>query len=56
MKIVSTNEIFNKYSSEIDFLREDDRYWSQIEKIALDIKNKSQKRSLKHRDFYFNLN
>ncbi len=42
MKIVSTNEIYNKYSTEVDFLREDNRYWSQIEKIALDIKNKSQ--------------
>ena len=39
MRIVQTNEIFNKYSAEADFLKEDDRYWSKIEKIALDIKN-----------------
>lgn len=41
MKIVPVNEIFNKYSTETDFLKEDNRYWSQIEKIALDIKDKS---------------
>ena len=35
MKIVSANEIYNKYTTEVDFLREDNRYWSQIEKIAL---------------------
>ena len=41
MKIIPVNEIFNKYSTETDFLKEDNRYWSQIEKIALDIKDKS---------------
>ncbi|MBQ7373363.1 MAG: nucleoside kinase [Clostridia bacterium] len=42
MKIVKIEDICKKYSTEKDFLLEDDRYWSQIDDIARDIKDKSQ--------------
>ena len=42
MRKVKIEDIYNKYSSEQDFLEEDDRYWSQIDEIARDIKEKSQ--------------
>ena len=42
MRKVKIEDIYNKYSSEQDFLNEDDRYWSQIDEIARDIKKKSQ--------------
>ena len=42
MRKVKIEDIYNKYSSEQDFLKEDDRYWSQIDEIARDIKKKSQ--------------
>ncbi len=42
MRKVKIEDIYNKYSSEQDFLKEDDRYWSQIDEIARDIKEKSQ--------------
>ncbi len=42
MKVVKAKELYDKYSSVEDFEREDDRYWSEIEKIALDIKNNYQ--------------
>ena len=42
MRKVKIEDIYKKYSSEQDFLKEDDRYWSQIDEIARDIKEKSQ--------------
>ncbi len=42
MRKVKIEDIYNKYSSEQDFLKEDDRYWSQIDEIARDIKEKSK--------------
>ena len=42
MKILKIEDIYKKYSTEKDFLSEDERYWSQIDAIARDIKNKSQ--------------
>ena len=42
MKVVKAKELYDKYSSIEDFEKEDDRYWSEIEKIALDIKENHQ--------------
>lgn len=42
MKIAKIEDVYKKYNSESDFLKEDDRYWSQIDSIARDIKNKRQ--------------
>ena len=42
MKIVKIEDIYKKYSTTKDLLVEDDRYWSQIDAIARDIKDKSQ--------------
>ena len=42
MKVANINEIYAKYSSSNQMQLEDDRYWSKIRDIALDIKNKSE--------------
>ena len=42
MNIVKIEDICKKYSSKSEFIKEDDRYWSQIDAIARDIKDKSQ--------------
>lgn len=42
MKIVNVKDIYAKYSSTYQMQTEDDRYWSQVQNIALDIKNKCE--------------
>lgn len=42
MKIANVNEVYAKYNSAYQMQAEDERYWSQIRNIALDIKDKCE--------------